>query len=1209
MNYQPVNAGNRTNGNASLETTSDAGQDGKKKVFDQDYVLLPLMYSSSYDPSGSEKDESSPRDDTGKKSVVESPAKEKQRSDYERWLEHEEEINTDPIDPLIPDLEDTSYSQDLGIFGSAYDDEDVGAEADMNNLESTLDVSPIPITRIDKDHPKIQIIRKVDFTVQTRGMHKQNEAEPKKTLVDLPYGKKVIGSKWVFRNKKDQRGIVARNKARLVAQGHRQEKGIDYNEVFAPVARIEAIRLFLAYASYMNFIVYQMDVKSTFLYGTIKEEVYVKQPPGFVDPTFPDKVYKVEKALYGLHQAPRAWYETLSTYLIKNGFRRGTIDKTLFIKKMKNDILLVQVYVDDIIFGSTKKSLSTKFEELMKNKFQMSSIGELTFFLGLQVEQREDGIFLSQDKYVYDILQKFGYSSMKSTNTPMETHKPLKKDENGADVDVHLYRSMIGSLMYLTSSRPDNMFAMCASLDMKSTTGGCQFLGCRLVSWQCKKQTIVANSTIEVEYIAASNCCAHVLWLQNQLLDFGYNFMKTKIHMDNESAICVKGLIEMAKIHTNNNVADLLIKAFDVTRKSMDLRMNGSYASHFSLLSLISGLIQHGKFKELAINIIWYFLRNPTESGRIAKAVDFLKGTTLRTLANGTQQIEASIDNKAYTITEASIRSKLNLADATGISNLSDAEIYEGFGTLGSHETPPQEGQTSRSVEDSMKLQELMVLIPKLESRIGSLEKELKDTKQTFGNAILTLVKKVKLLEVALKRNSKRVIVSESEDEETEDQGRKIQDIDDDPLVSLVKEFMNPTKTKSSASGEVQEEDISPTTLEAATTLSKVASQKIKSVDKGKRYKRRKVSKGKDISIGFDDEANVNSGNEDFNSGFEDFNYGFEEINTGSIGVSTGSGPVSTPSTKVSIPSPIRIQIDTLLAKRIAEEEELTEQQKQRKAQVQFEAQNYTEKDWDVIRAKLEANAKFTKSVIGKDLPEEDFAKKMVDLMNQRKRHFAEERAKEKRSKPMTQSQLRTYMINYLTNQGTWKLTQLKKLSFKEVKEEFDKLVKQIDTYVPMSFEATKADLKRFSVELQTRAAKRQKIDDRDVQPTEEKVAKAEEKEPVIKIGKRRKQIARKRLHTDKIAKDEAIEKDDPSSSINVLINHVLVAVKPPSIGNYKIIKLGKKGVYQIVRENGTNKVYINFGAMLKEISRDDLTELYRIVMKRYCRIPRSFHG
>ncbi|GJW00602.1 putative ribonuclease H-like domain-containing protein [Tanacetum coccineum] len=462
-------------------------------------------------------------------------------------------------------------------------------------------------------------------------------------LVDLPYGKKAIGTKWVYRNKKDERGVVVRNKARLVAQGHRQEEGIDYDEVFAPVARLEAIRIFLAFASYMGFIVYQMDVKSAFLYGKIDEEVYVSQPPGFQDPKSPQKVYKVVKALYGLHQAPRAWYATLSTFLLKNGYRRGTIDKTLFLKKNKNDIILVQVYVDDIIFGSTKKSWCDEFEALMKSRFQMSSMGELTFFLGLQVKQKPNGIFISQDKYVDEILKKFDFASVKTANTPIETQKPLVKDEKASDVDVHLYRSMIGSLMYVTASRPDIMFAVCAcsrfqvtpktshltavkrifrylkgkpklglwypresifdlesysdsdyagaNLDRKSTTRGCQFLGRRLITWQCKKQTIVATSTTEAEYVVAASCCGQVLWIQNQMLNYGFNFTNTKIYIDNESTICIvknpvyhsktkhiairhhfirdayeKKLIQVLKIHTNENVADLLTKAFDVSR-------------------------------------------------------------------------------------------------------------------------------------------------------------------------------------------------------------------------------------------------------------------------------------------------------------------------------------------------------------------------------------------------------------------------------------------------------------------------------------------------------------------------------------------------------------------------------------------------------------------------------------------------------------------
>ncbi|GJY72386.1 retrovirus-related pol polyprotein from transposon TNT 1-94 [Tanacetum coccineum] len=271
-----------------------------------------------------------------------------------------------------------------------------------------------------------------------------------------------------------------------------QEEGIDYEEVFAPVARIEAIRLFLAYASFMGFLVYQMDVKSAFLYGTIKEEVYVTQPPGFKDLNHPNKVYKVVKALYGLYQAQRAWYETLANYLLGNGFKRGKIDQTLFIKKQKGDILLVQVYVDDIIFGSTNKELCTAFEKLMKD---------------------------NQDKFIAEILKKFNYIDVMFAFTPVDLEKPLIKDGDADDVEVNLYRLMIWSLMYLIASRPDIMFVVFAytdsdyteaTQDRKSTTGGCQFLGNRLISWQCKKQTMVATSIIEAEYVAIASCCGQV---------------------------------------------------------------------------------------------------------------------------------------------------------------------------------------------------------------------------------------------------------------------------------------------------------------------------------------------------------------------------------------------------------------------------------------------------------------------------------------------------------------------------------------------------------------------------------------------------------------------------------------------------------------------------------------------------------------------------
>ncbi|GKC27018.1 putative ribonuclease H-like domain-containing protein, partial [Tanacetum coccineum] len=347
-------------------------------------------------------------------------------------------------DPNMPVLEEISR------FSNAKDD---NAGVDMNNLDTYFQVSHVSTTRIHKDHPLNQVIRDLQSATQTRKITKnleeyaffkqdpswieamqeellQFKLQEVWTLVELPNGKRVIGTKWVFRNKKDERSILIKNKARLVAQGYTQEEGIDYDEVFALVARIEAIRLFLAYALFKDFVVYQMDVKSAFLYSKIEEEVYVCQPSGFEDPDFHDRVYKVEKALYGLHQAPRAWYETLSTYLLDNGFQRGKIDKTLFIIRDK----------------------------------------------GLQVKQKKDGIFISQNKYVTEILKKFGFIDVKTASTPMETQKPLLKDEHGEEVDVHLYRSMIGSLMYLTSSRPNIMFS----------------------------GTMVANSTTKAEYVAAS---------------------------------------------------------------------------------------------------------------------------------------------------------------------------------------------------------------------------------------------------------------------------------------------------------------------------------------------------------------------------------------------------------------------------------------------------------------------------------------------------------------------------------------------------------------------------------------------------------------------------------------------------------------------------------------------------------------------------------
>ncbi|GJZ47094.1 putative ribonuclease H-like domain-containing protein [Tanacetum coccineum] len=454
MNYEPVTVGNQTNRNAGIKDNVDA-------VPAQQYILLPFF------PDSPQSLEDAVADDAGKK-ITKEPANEGERNGQEKEGEtsnkegdqHVQDLrakldkllvqqkegyanstnrvstvspsvsaagqsfaNDLPTDPLMPDLEDTTDLLNTGIFSGAYDDEDM---------------EPKKVTQALTDPSWIEAMQ--DELLQFR-------LQKVWILVDSPKGKHAIKTKWVYRNKKDERGIIVRNKARLVSQGYTQEEGIDYDEVFAPVARIEAIRLFFAYASFMGFIVYQMDAKSAFLYGTIEEEV----------------------------------------------------------------------------------------------------------------KQKDDGIFISQDKYVADILKKFDFVTVKTASTPNETTKALLKNEEAEDVDVHLYRSMIGSLMYLIASRPDIMFAVCAyarfqvtpkvshlyavkrifrylkgqhklgfwyprdspfdleafldsdyagaSLDRKSTTGGCQFLGKRLISWQCKTQTIVANSTTEVEYVAAANCC------------------------------------------------------------------------------------------------------------------------------------------------------------------------------------------------------------------------------------------------------------------------------------------------------------------------------------------------------------------------------------------------------------------------------------------------------------------------------------------------------------------------------------------------------------------------------------------------------------------------------------------------------------------------------------------------------------------------------
>ncbi|GJV75081.1 retrovirus-related pol polyprotein from transposon TNT 1-94 [Tanacetum coccineum] len=436
-------------------------------------------------------------------------------------------------------------------------------------------------------------------------------------LVPRPDKVMVITLKWIYKVKLDELGGILKNKARLVARGYHQEEGIDFEESFAPVARLEAIRIFLAFAAHMNMVVYQMDVKTAFL--------------------------NAKKALYGLKQAPRAWYDMLSSFLISQDFSKGSVDPTLFIRRDGKELLLVQIYVDDIIFAASTPELCDLFSKIMCSKFKMSMMGKISFFLGLQISQSPRGIFINQSKYALESLKKYGFDSCDPVDTPMVEKSKLDEDKEGKAVDPSHYRGMIGTLLYLTASRPDLQFAICmcaryqarptekhlnavkrifrylkgtvhrglwypkdssialtafADADhagcqdtRRSTFGSMQLLGDRLVSWSSKRQKSVAISSTEAEYIALSGCCAQILWMRSQLTDYGFGFNKIPMYCDNKSAIALccnnvqhsrskhidirfhfikehveNGVIELYFVNTEYQLVDIFTKALGRNR-------------------------------------------------------------------------------------------------------------------------------------------------------------------------------------------------------------------------------------------------------------------------------------------------------------------------------------------------------------------------------------------------------------------------------------------------------------------------------------------------------------------------------------------------------------------------------------------------------------------------------------------------------------------
>nr|GEZ43755.1 retrovirus-related Pol polyprotein from transposon TNT 1-94 [Tanacetum cinerariifolium] len=396
-------------------------------------------------------------------------------------------------------------------------------------------------------------------------------------LVDRPLCKNVINMKWIWKNKRDEVNTVIRNKSCLVAKGYAQKEGIDFEESFATVARLEAVRLFIAYAVHKSFIVYQMDVKTAFLYDPLKEEVYVNQPDGFFDPYHPDKVYCLKKALYGLKQAPRAWYDELSNFLVSKGFSKGFIDPTFFITKHKGDILLVQIYVDDIIFGSTNPKLSKQFEKLMHSKFEMSMMGELKFFLGIQIHQSAHGIFINQAKYAQEILIKRDIMHATCYCARYQA-KPTKKHLTAVK---RVFRYLKDTIHMGLCYPKDTGFELTAFLDLDHA--------------DCTSMSLA-----EAEYVSLSACCAQVLWVRTQLTNYGFHFDKIPMYCDSKAAIAIscnpvqhsrtkhidvkyhfikekveKGIVELFFVVTEYQLANLFTKALPEERFKYLIRRLG----------------------------------------------------------------------------------------------------------------------------------------------------------------------------------------------------------------------------------------------------------------------------------------------------------------------------------------------------------------------------------------------------------------------------------------------------------------------------------------------------------------------------------------------------------------------------------------------------------------------------------------------------------
>nr|GEV38376.1 retrovirus-related Pol polyprotein from transposon TNT 1-94 [Tanacetum cinerariifolium] len=1066
MNYKLVVAGNQSNCNVGTKENIDAGQARKKTVPDQEYILLPLWTSDPLLSQGlkntEDNAEKNGENDVNSTNNINTISLTVNTASIKNNVV-DKNIVYECVDDLnMPNLEEIVYSDD---------DEDVGAEADMTNLDTNI--------------PQVW------------------------TLVDLPYGKRAIGTKWIYRNKKDERGIVVRNKVRFVAQGYTQEEEIDYDEV---------------------------DVKSAFLYGKIKEEVYVCRPLGFEDPKFPDRVYKI----------------------------------------------------------------CTAFEKMMHKKFQMSSMGELTFFLGLQVTHKDDGIFISQDKYVEEILKKFGFSTVKTASTPMETSKPLLKNENAKDVDVHLYRSMIGSLMYLTSSRPDIMFAVCACVRFQVTPKVSHLHAVKRIFrylkgqpkldlWYPKESPFELEAYTNSDYAGASLDKKSTTRVDSKTIVITQSSVRSDLHFDDEDGItCLTNteIFENLRLIGYEKLFDKLtfLKPFFspqwkylihtilqcLSSKSTSWNEFGTNIASAVICSTknqkfnFSKLIVDGMLRNMDLNskkfsmytrFLQLFLNNqienleadfndeydtPSHTKKVfanmrRKGKDFLGTVTPLFPSMLASQAVASeglgqptepqhtpttashlISNQSLllhhhhtlerptNVVKPKARSLRFLNPVPRSHGETIAQTRSERVSTPSYDLPLQGVNTPRSDEERIEVKKLMDLCKKLSDMVLDLEN----------------VKDAQALEI------KRVYK---------------------PRFKSFEESLGAKDASNQGRNSNKTEEINVVEDEHMFDLSDLAGTEV-IVDQKERTKlvEDKCSAKKGVSAAKDSTAvdvSIGSPTRLVDDSTTDDVTLVETLMAIRSSASRSQKFKGVVFKEPKLEKQVKVKVDkdqmahdTDVAQRFQaelDEEARIESEREKEASnaALFE-------EWDSIKARIDADAQLAEQLQAEEREQmsvKEQARLLMEFIAAKKKLFAAKRAKEQRNKPPTKAEQRKKMCTYMKHMAGYKDTNFKGKSFDAIKQMFDKSYKQVNDFVPMD---TKSGGK--------------KVD------SSGKKAESSKKRTRAVLGEE--SVNRQKAHI--LAKD--------------------------------II------YYQIIRADGSTKYYKVFNAMLDDFDRQDVLDLYRLVKERF---------